>query len=105
MIICADETIFSFSQRRNNLTQKAVALFLLLPRENTSLGGRFSCLKTRMLEKFQPIKIAKRFYWLNAFLTKSKSVLAENVLNQWKIIKNIKNCGLQPQYYSDNHQD
>ena len=43
-----------------------------------------------MLEKFQPIKIAKRFYWLNAFLTKSKSVLTENVLNQLKIIENIK---------------
>ena len=67
--------------------------------------GGFSCLKDRMLEKFQPIKIAMRFYWLNAFLTKSKSIVAENVLNQWKIIKNIKICGLQPQYYSDNHQD
>ena len=33
-----------------------------------------------MLEKFQPIKIAKRFYWLNAFLTKSKSLLTENVI-------------------------
>ena len=32
-----------------------------------------------MLEKFQPIKIAKRSYWLNAFLTKSKSILTENV--------------------------
>ena len=40
--------------------------------------------------KFQPIKIAKRFYWLNAFLTKSKSVLTENVLNQLKIIEIIK---------------
>ena len=40
-----------------------------------------------MLEKFQPIKIAKRSYWLNAFLTKSKSILTENVLNQRKIIK------------------
>ena len=57
-----------------------------------------------MLEKFEPIKIAKRFYWLNAFLTKSKSILTENVLNQWKIIKNITSCVLQPQYYSDNHQ-
>ena len=65
----------------------------------------FSCLKDRMLENFQPIKIAKRFYWLNAFLTKSKSILTENVLNQWKIIKNDTNCGLQPQYYSDKHQD
>ena len=45
-----------------------------------------------MLEKFQPIKIAKRFYWLNAFLTKSKSVLTENVLHQWKIIENFTNC-------------
>ena len=68
-------------------------------------GGGFSCLKDRMLEKFQPIKIAKRFHWLNAFLTKSKPILTENVLNQWKIIKNITNCGLQPQYYSDNHQN
>ena len=43
-----------------------------------------------MLEKLQPIKIAKCFYWLNAFLAKSKSVLTENVLNQLKIIENIK---------------
>ena len=64
-----------------------------------------SCLMDRMLEKSQPIKIAKRFYWQNAFLTKSKSILTENVLNQWKIIKKITNCGLQPQYYSDKHQD
>ena len=49
-----------------------------------------------MLEKLQPIKIAKHFYWLNAFLTKSKSILTENVLNQWKTIKKITNCGLQP---------
>ena len=62
-------------------------------------------LKDRMLENFQQIKTAKRFYWLNAFLTKSKSILTENVLNQWKIIKNNTNCGLQPQYFSDNHQD
>ena len=48
-----------------------------------------------MLEKFQLIKIAKRSYWLNAFLTKSKSILTENVLNQRKIIKNKANCGLQ----------
>ena len=53
-------------------------------------------MKDRMLEKFQPIKIAKLFYWLNAFLTKSKSILTENVLNQWKTIKKITNCGLQP---------
>ena len=58
--------------------------------------GGFACLKDRMLEKFQPIKIAKRFYWLNAFLTKSKSILTENVLNQMKIIKHITNCGLLP---------
>ena len=57
------------------------------------------------LEKFQPIKIAKRFYWLNTFLTKSNPILTENVFNQWKIIKNITSCGLQPHYYSDNHQD
>ena len=42
-----------------------------------------------MLEKFQQSKIGKHFYWLNAFLTKSKSIFAENKLNQWKIIKNI----------------
>ena len=58
-----------------------------------------------MLEKFEPIKMAKRFYCLNALLTKSKSILTENVLNQLKILKNITNCGLQPQYYSENHQD
>ena len=58
-----------------------------------------------MLEKFQQIKIAERSYWLNASPTKSKSILTENVLNQKKIIKNITNCGLQPQYYSDKHQD
>ena len=58
-----------------------------------------------MLEKFQPIKIAKRSYWLNTFLTKAKSILAENVLNQRKLIKNFTNCRLQPQYYSDKHQD
>ena len=40
-----------------------------------------------MLEKFQPIKIAKRSYWLNAFLTKSKSILTENILNQLKILQ------------------
>ena len=34
-----------------------------------------------MLEKFQPIKIAKRSYWLDASLTKSKSILTENVLS------------------------
>ena len=50
-------------------------------------------MKDRMLEKLQPIKIAKRFFWLNAFIRKSKSVLTEKVLNQWKIIKNITNCG------------
>ena len=38
--------------------------------------------RTEMLEKFQPIKIAKRFYWLKAFLTKSKSILTKNVLSQ-----------------------
>ena len=31
-----------------------------------------------MLEKFQPIKIANRSYWLNAFPAKSKSILTEN---------------------------
>ena len=31
-----------------------------------------------MLENFQPIKVAKRPYWLNAILTKSKSILTEN---------------------------
>ena len=67
--------------------------------------GGFSCLKDRMLDKFQTIKIAKRFFWLNTFLPKSKSKLTENVLNHWKIIKTITNCGLQPQFYSDNHQD
>ena len=57
-----------------------------------------------MLENFQPIKISKHFFWLNAFLTKSKSILTENVLNQWKIIKNFTNCGVQPHHYSDNDQ-
>ena len=46
-----------------------------------------------MLEKFQPIKIAKRPYRLNAFLTKSKSILTENVLNQWKKIKILQIAG------------
>ena len=32
-----------------------------------------------MLENIQPIKISKRSYWLKAFLTKSKSILTENV--------------------------
>ena len=71
---------------------------------HSKFWGGLSYLKDRMLEKFEPIKIAKRLYWLNAFLTKSKSILTENVLNQWKIIKNITSCGLQPQYYSDNHK-
>ena len=31
-----------------------------------------------MLEKFQPIKIANRSYWLNAFPAKLKSILTEN---------------------------
>ena len=31
-----------------------------------------------MLENSQPIKIANRSYWLNAFLRKSKSILTEN---------------------------
>ena len=31
-----------------------------------------------MLKQFQPIKIASRSYWLNAFLAKSKSILTEN---------------------------
>ena len=53
--------------------------------------GGFLCLKDRMLEKLQPIKIAKRFNWLNVILTKSKSKLTENVLNQWKKTKNITN--------------
>ena len=44
-----------------------------------------------MIEKFQPNNIVKRSYWLNAFLTKSKSMLTETVLNQWKIIKIITN--------------
>ena len=70
----------------------------------TKQGGGFSCLRDRLLKNFQPIKIAKRSYWLNAFLTKSKSKLSENVLNQWKVIKNITNCGVQPQNYSDKHQ-
>ena len=38
-----------------------------------------------MLDKFQPIKIAKESYWLNVFLAKSKSILTENV----KIISKI----------------
>ena len=46
-----------------------------------------------MLEKFQPIKIAKRSYWLNAFLTKSMSILTENVLNQWKKSKILQIAG------------
>ena len=59
-----------------------------------------------MLKKFQPIKVAKRSYWQNAFLTKWKSILTENVLIQWKKNKKIiTNCGLQLQYYSDKHQD
>ena len=92
MLLRFSQQTFVFSNR-----------FLFESSTNLSWGG-FSCLKDRMLEKFQPIKIAKRFYWLNAFLTKSKSILTENVLNQWKIIKNIINCGLQPQKYSDKHQ-
>ena len=32
-----------------------------------------------MLEKFQPIKIARLSYWLNAFLAKSKPILTEKV--------------------------
>ena len=60
-------------------------------------GGGFSCLKDRMLENFQPIKIAKRFYWLNAFLTKPKSILTENVFNQWKtILKKFRIAGYNP---------
>ena len=47
-----------------------------------------------MLEKFKPIKLAKRSYWLNAFLTNSKSILTENVLNQWKIIKKFYILGV-----------
>ena len=39
-----------------------------------------------MLEKFQPIKIAKRFYWLNAFLTKSKSIFRENGIQWYKML-------------------
>ena len=39
-----------------------------------------------MLEKFQSIKIPKRSYWLNAFLTKSKSILTENALNLEKLV-------------------
>ena len=46
-----------------------------------------------MLEKFKPIKIAKRSYWLNAFLTKSMSILTENVLNQWKKSKTLQIAG------------
>ena len=36
-----------------------------------------------MLENFQPIKIVRRIYWLNTFLTKSKSILTEsdNIIN------------------------
>ena len=34
-----------------------------------------------MLEKFKPIEIAKRSYWLNAFPAKSKSKLTEKVLS------------------------
>ena len=44
-----------------------------------------------MLEEFQPIEIAKLSYWLKAFLTKTKSILAEIVLNQRKIIKSFTN--------------
>ena len=47
--------------------------------------GGFSCLKDRMLEKLQPIKIAKRFYWLNAFLKK-----IEVDVNR-KCIKSVEN--------------
>ena len=46
-----------------------------------------------MLEKFQPIKIAKHSYWVNAFLTKSMSILTENVLNQWKKSKILQIAG------------
>ena len=62
-------------------------------RTKLQIGGGFSCLKDRMLEKFQPIKIATRFYWLNAFLKKLTSILTEKVLNQRITIKNITNCG------------
>ena len=56
--------------------------------------GGFSCfLKDGMLEKFRPIKIARRSYWLTAFLTKSKSILTENVLNQWKKMKKLQIAG------------
>ena len=77
----------------------------LVPLRFNSTRGGFSSLKDRLLERSHLIKIARRFYWLNAFLTKPKSVLTENVLNQWTIIKNITNCGLQPHNGSDNHQD
>ena len=46
-----------------------------------------------MLEKFQAIKTAKRFYWLNASPSKLKSILTENVLNQKK--HNQKNYKLR----------
>ena len=67
--------------------------------------GRVLMLEGPNAWKFQPIKIAKRSYWLNASPTKSNSILTENVLSQKKITKNITNCGLQPQYYSYKHHD
>ena len=52
-----------------------------------------------MLGKFQSIEIAKRSYWLKAFLTKSKSIITENVLNQWKTIKILQIAGCNRNFF------
>ena len=49
-----------------------------------------------MLEKFQPIKISTLSYWLNSFLTKSKSILTENdnIIGADIIVADIINLGI-----------
>ena len=59
-----------FSQKQGSkkkqLSSKLMHLYVWLVGEGSHAG------------KFQPIKIANHSYWLNAFLTKSKSTLTEN---------------------------
>ena len=82
-LLCQPRAVcFGTIKAENDFLTIHVSACILITSSSLYKRGGFSCLKDRMLEKFQPIKIAKRYYWLNAFLTKSKSILTEKVLNQ-----------------------
>ena len=69
-----------------NKSEKQIC-FAIVPRK-IALSGRTD--STFLIKEFQ-----KAFLLAKCFSRKIEVNLTENVLNQWKIIKNITNCGLQ----------